>query len=335
VPRRNAFYRDVLSRVEALPGVTAAGINTGMHPFGGWGVRVDVPAGRQDERRVGFSQINPGYLKVYGFRLLAGRGLTEQDAATAQRVALVNEAFVKRYLPDRTAVGATVGVPMLSRAPANLADPRFEIVGVLRDMVNSDPKEGVQPEMFVPYSVLARAGTLVVLAAMDPASLTRAVASQVYSVDPDQPVTEVRTIEETMKIWVLSRPRFNLILFSVFAVLGLVLTVVGVYGVVSNAVAQRTPEIGLRMALGAAVTDVGWMVLRQGMALVAIGLAVGLAATIAAGRLLKTRMSDLAEFDPVAFAAVAAVMILAGAAACLWPAQRAARVDPVVALRAE
>jgi putative ABC transport system permease protein len=224
---------------------------------------------------------------------------------------------------------------MLSRAPANLADPRFEIVGVLRDMVNSDPKEGVQPEMFVPYSVLARAGTLVVLAAMDPASLTRAVASQVYSVDPDQPVTEVRTIEETMKIWVLSRPRFNLILFSVFAVLGLVLTVVGVYGVVSNAVAQRTPEIGLRMALGAAVTDVGWMVLRQGMALVAIGLAVGLAATIAAGRLLKTRMSDLAEFDPVAFAAVAAVMILAGAAACLWPAQRAARVDPVVALRAE
>jgi predicted permease len=335
VAKRNAFFRDVLARVEALPGVAAAGINAGMHPFGGWGVRVEVPAGRQDERGVGFSQVNPGYLKVYGFRLVAGRGLTDQDTAAAQRVALVNEAFVKRYLPDRSAVGAFVGVPMLARAPLNLPDPRFEIVGVLRDMVNSDPKEGVQPEMFIPYTVTGRAGTLVVLAAMDPASLTRAVSSQVYAVDPDQPVTDVRTIEETLKMWVLSRPRFNLILFAVFASLGLVLTVVGVYGVVSNAVAQRTPEIGLRMALGAGVANVGWMVLRHGMVLVAIGLVAGIAATVAAGRLLKTRMSDLAEFDPVAFAAVAAVMIVAGAAACLWPAQRAARVDPVVALRAE
>jgi ABC-type antimicrobial peptide transport system permease subunit len=138
-----------------------------------------------------------------------------------------------------------------------------------------------------------------------------------------------------LKQWVLSRPRFNLILFAVFASLGLILTVVGVYGVVSNAVAQRTPEIGLRMALGAAVTNVAWMVLRQGMVLVGIGLALGLLATVVAGRLLQTKMRDIGELDPVAFSAVAVVMIFAGAAACLWPAQRAARVDPVVALRAE
>jgi predicted permease len=334
-PRRNTFFRDLLARVSGVPGVAAAGINSGFHPFGGWGVRVEVPGGRQDTRRVGFNQIDPGYLKVFKVRLLAGRELSDQDVAGGQRVALVNEAFIKRYLADRTALGAVIRVPSLASEPFRLPEAGFEIVGVVRDMMNDDPKEGIQPEMFVPYTVLGRAEHVVARTALDPASVTRAVTAQVYAVDPDQPVTDLRTIEESLRQWVLARPRFNLILFGVFAALGLALASVGVYGIVSNAVAQRTQEIGVRIALGAALLDVAWMVLRRGLVLVAIGLALGAAATIALGRLLSSQMSDLAAFDPAALAAVAAVMLLSGAAACVWPAQRAARVDPAVALRNE
>ncbi len=333
--RRNTFFRDLLPRIAGVPGVAAAGINAGIHPFGGWGVRVDVPGGTQDNRSVGFNQIDPGYLNVFGFRLLAGRVPSDQEVASQQRVALVNAAFVRRYLAERNALGAVVRVPALAGDPFKLPETGFEVVGIVRDMMNDDPKQGIQPEMFVPYTILGMADYVVVRTALDPASLAKAVAAQVYAVDPDQPVTDVRTVEELLRRWALSRPRFNLILFGVFAALGLVLASVGVYGVISNNVARRTAEIGLRIALGAGLMQIAWMVLRRGMLLVAIGLVVGLGAAWGAARLLSSQMGDLPAFDPVALTSVGIVMLLSGAAACLWPAQRAARVDPVVALRNE
>ncbi len=333
--RRNTFFRELLPRIAAVPGVIAAGINNGIHPFGGWGMRVEVPGGREDTRPVRFHQVDPGYLKVFGFRLLAGRTLRDRDVAAQQHVALVNEAFVKRYLPDRGAVSSLVRMPALAGEPAKLQDTGFEIIGVLRDMVNADPKEGVQPEIYIPYTVLGMAQYVSVRTALDPAAATKAVVSQVYAVDPDQPVMDVRTVQETLREWAFAGPRFNVILLGVFAALGLALATVGIYGVISHGVAQRTREIGLCMALGAAFTDVAWSVLRRGMLLVAGGLALGLAGSIGAGRLLRSQMRDLAAFDPAAMAAVAGVIALAGAAACFWPAQRAARVDPAVALRNE
>ncbi|HWR51948.1 MAG TPA: ABC transporter permease [Bryobacteraceae bacterium] len=333
--RRNVFFRDLLQRVATVPGVAAVGINTGMHPFGGWGMQVEVAGGSQDTRPVGFSQVNPGYLKIFGFRLLAGRLPSEHEVAAQQRIAVVNDAFVKRYLSGRSALGAIVRVPRLARDPYKLPETGFEIAGVVSNVLNEDPKEGVQPEMFVPYTVLGRADNVSVLAAVDPASLSKTLAAEVYAIDPDQPVTDVRTVQETLERWAFSGPRFNLILFGVFAALGLILATVGVYGVISNTVARRTQEIGLRLALGAAFTDVTWLVLRRGMILIAIGLAFGLAATLAAGRLLRSYMSAVAEFDITALAAVSAVMVLSGAIACFWPAQRAARVDPSIALRTE
>jgi ABC-type antimicrobial peptide transport system permease subunit len=161
----------------------------------------------------------------------------------------------------------------------------------------------------------------------------KAVTAQVYAVDRDQPVMDVRTVEDTMRRWVLAAPRFNVILLGAFAALGLALAVVGIYGVIAHGVAQRTREIGLRMALGAGFANVAWDVMRRGLSLVAIGLVLGSAASVGVGRLLRNRMRDFAAFDPAALAAVAAMLVLAGAAACFWPAQRAARVDPAVALR--
>jgi predicted permease len=334
--RRAAFFREVLSKMEAVPGVTAAGLNAGRHPFGAWGVRrVSVDGGQTDDRRVTLHQINRGYLRVFGIALAAGRELTEHEIAGAQRAALVNQAFVNRYMPDRNPIGAIVRIGDLQRPPASLADPAFRVEGVVRNITNGDPKEGVQPEIYIPYTITAVADTVAVRTAQPPAGVLQAVVAQVYSTDRDQPVTDIRTIEDLMVQWVLARPRFNLILFSVFGALGLILATVGVYGILSNAVSQRTPEIGLRMAMGATVSDVLLLVARQGLTLVGIGLVVGILASVGAGRLLAATMATLGVIDVTAFAAVAAVLLAAGCLACLWPAQRAARIDPSQALRNE
>ncbi len=333
--RRSTFFRELVRRVATVPGVTAAGVNTGLHPFGAWGMLVEVPGGRADSRPVVFNQVDPGYLNVFGFRLVAGRAFTDADVDAAQHVALVNQAFVRRYLPDRDALGAAVRVPRLAQAPFKLAETGFDIIGVLRDMVNDDPTQGIQPEMFVPYTLLGMADYLAVRTALPPASVTKAVTAQVYAIDRNQPVTDVRTVEDALRRWVLSRPRFNLILFGVFAALGLVLATVGVYGVIANTVTQRTQEIGLRMALGASFTDVSALVLGRGILLVGIGLALGLAATLAAERLLASEVRDFAGADFRAFAAVCGVLLAAAFLACFVPARRAARLNPSVALRNE
>jgi putative ABC transport system permease protein len=332
--RRVVFLRELLAGVETVPGVIAAGINTGLHPFGGWGVQADVDGGQKDSRRVQLHQIDPGYLRVFQRRLVAGRTLAQDDVQRAQRTALVNQAFVRRYVPGRSAVGAIVRIPQLQRPPASLADPSFQVAGVLEDALNDDPKEGIQPEVFIPYTLLAAAQTLIVRTAMPPETMTRALIAQVNKIDKDQPVTDVRTVADLMQRWMLSSPRFNVILLSVFAILGLAIATVGIYGVISTMVAHRTQEIGLRMAMGATIRDVLLLVARWGLGMVGIGMALGLAAALAAGRLLARTMESLA-FDLTAFGGVCLVLLAAGCLACVWPAQRAARVDPAAALRNE
>jgi putative ABC transport system permease protein len=332
--RRVVFLRELLAGVETVPGVIAAGINTGLHPFGGWGVQADVDGGQKDSRRVQLHQIDPGYLRVFQRRLVAGRTLAQDDVQRAQRTALVNQAFVRRYVPGRSAVGAIVRIPQLQRPPASLADPSFQVAGVLEDALNDDPKEGIQPEVFIPYTLLAAAQTLIVRTAMPPETMTRALIAQVNKIDKDQPVTDVRTVADLMQRWMLSSPRFNVIVLSVFAILGLAIATVGIYGVISTMVAHRTQEIGLRMAMGATIRDVLLLVARWGLGMVGIGMALGLAAALAAGRLLARTMESLA-FDLTAFGGVCLVLLAAGCLACVWPAQRAARIDPAAALRNE
>jgi putative ABC transport system permease protein len=333
--RRVVFLRELLAGVDSVPGVIAAGINTGLHPFGGWRMQVDVDGGQQDSRSVQLHQIDPGYLRVFQRRLVAGRALGDDDVQSALHTTLVNQAFVRRYLPGRSGVGAIVRIPQLQRPPASLGDPSFQVAGVLEDAVNDDPKEGTQPEVFIPYTVLGVAQTLVVRTSMSPQTMTRAVTAQVYKVDKDQPVADIRTVADLMQRWVLSSPRFNVILLGAFAGLGLALATVGVYGVISTMVAHRTREIGLRMAMGATIQDVLLLVARRGLGLVAIGMALGLAASLAAGRLLARTMESVAAFDLTAFGGVCLVLLAAGCLACAWPAQRAARIDPASALRNE
>jgi len=165
--------------------------------------------------------------------------------------------------------------------------------------------------------------------------LTRAVLSQVYAINKDQPVTDVRTIEAVLRDGIYAGPRFNLALFSMFACLGLTIAVIGVYGVISNTVAQQTHDIGVRMAIGASPTRIAGMVVLHGSRLLLAGIALGLVGSVLTARLLSRQIWNVSPFDPISFSAVSLILLVAGVQACVWPARRAARVDPIEALRYE
>jgi putative ABC transport system permease protein len=191
------------------------------------------------------------------------------------------------------------------------------------------------PEIYVPFTAAGMSNLLVVRTHGDPASVTRAVVSQVYAVDKGQPVTAVMTLDAILRDDEYATPRFNLILLSVFAAVGLALAVVGVYGVMSSAVAQERQEIGIRMALGADGGAIARMVIVRGSRLLLAGTALGLAGSLVAGRMLARQVWRVSAFDPIAFGLVSALLLTVGLLACAWPAWRAARLDPIVALRQE
>ena len=174
-----------------------------------------------------------------------------------------------------------------------------------------------------------------VLARTDPGGMTKSALAQVYAIDPEQPVTDVRTIENLLQEGAFAGPRFNLVLFSVFGVLGLALSVIGVYGVMSNSVAQQVQEVGVRMAIGASPGAVFRMVVARGAWLLSVGIVLGFIGSIFAARLLATYVWRASTFDALTFVGVSILLLVAGLQACVWPARRASRISPVVALRNE
>jgi predicted permease len=335
--RRIAFFQELLRRVSAVPGVVAVGLNSGLHPMGStaWPVEIDGSA-QQNGQPVLVHHINPDYTRVFGIGLVGGRLFTGSEVSGKQHLALVNQTFARRRLDGQQPVlGRIVRIPRLSQPPFAIADAGFQIVGIVQDTMNRTMDTEVLPEVYVPFTVLGIADRLVVRTQANPASVTRAVTSQVYGVDKDQPVTEVQTVDTILQEEVYAGPRFNLALFSVFAALGLVLAVVGVYGVMSNSVAQQTHEIGVRMALGANGGAIAGMIVRRGAVLLLVGIALGLAASFATTRLLANQIRKVSPLDPIAFGAVSLILLAAGLQACVWPARRAARIDPITALRTE
>ena len=334
--RKVAFLRQALEAIRGVPGVMAVGVNTSYHPLGNWRMPVEVPgSATQDNFRVTMHQTDTGYLNAMGIPLLEGRLFDDRDLDSKQHVALVNQAFVDRYLGGRNALGKTFRVPRLRQAPVLLDNDGFEIVGVVRNATSQYFTLEFAPEVYLPYTITGLSSVLVVQTAGDPAAVQKAVQQQIYAIDRDQPVMDVRTLERSISDFVFAGPQFNLILFGVFAVLGLTLAAIGVYGVMAHAVARRTQEIGLRMALGAGTGRIMRMILSNGMRLLLAGVFVGLLISWPAARLLKQMLWQVSPFDPVAFTAVAALLVVIGLLACLRPALRAAHVAPVEALRYE
>lgn len=338
--RRAAFFDDLIRRVAAIPGTAAAGVDTGLHPWGAPEVIVEIP-GRPapDQKKTLIHQVTEGYLQAMGIKPHAGRTFTQSDVARKAPIALVNETFVRRHFAgEGDALGRIVRIPRIGPDPLLPASMSVEIVGIVRDRINQlGDRPPIWPEILIPYTIAPQAGTMLVVLANGPADiLAKPVRAQVYALDADQSLTDVQTMESALRKWAYARPRFNMFLFSLFAALGLLLALCGVYGVISTAVTQRTQEIGIRMALGADSRQVTGMVLSGGAKLLALGIAAGLAGSLMSVRLLESEVRNLqTAFDYPAFAAVSAILLAAGLLACLVPAWRASRVDPLNALRHE
>ncbi len=331
--RRVAFFQDVLGRIGRVPGVTAVGFNSGLHPFGNMRTRAEVSGAPPTDEPVEVHHVNAGYTTTLGIRLASGRPLTEADINGAAPVALVNDRFVRTRFEGRPPIGQFVRLPRLKQAPFGMKDDAFQIVGVVHDALNRGLADPPMPEVYVPFTVVGIANLIVVRTENDPSTVSRAIVSQIYAVDPGQPVTNVKPLEVILREQEFATPRFNLTLLSIFAGLGLVLAIVGVYGVMSTVVSQQRHEIGVRMALGASAGTIARMIVGRGSRLLALGIVVGLVASILAVRSLAQEIWKVSAFDPVAFALVSLILLVAGLQACLWPARRAARIDPIIALR--
>jgi putative ABC transport system permease protein len=337
----NVFYRQLLDKLGALPGITAVSASTGMPiigtnfgmPFHLAGQVVDDPSSRPG---AGFSMVTPEYFRTFGISMVQGRAFTEQDAAGSLPVAVVNETFVKKYLSRVDPLMQRVVVEQLIPGVTKLGPPiEWQIVGVYHDVHNGGVRGEGFPEIDVPFwqSPWPQAG-LAVRTFGDPANMTKSIAAVVRSVDSDLAVDQVKTMDQLVHES-LANDRFSTALFASFAGVALLLAAIGIYGVMSFAVAQRTHEIGLRMALGAGPQQVLRLVLQEGMLLALVGLGVGLGGTYFVGRLMKTVLYQVNAIDPAAISAVTAVLILSALLACYIPARRATQVDPIIALRDE
>jgi putative ABC transport system permease protein len=336
-----AFYRQLLERVQSLPGVNSASVSTGI-PVNGtsFGMPFDIVgkevADRSQRLGAGFNMVTPGYYSTFGIRISRGRAFTEADAAGGMPVAIVNSALVKKYFPDKDPLTQRLSVEQLIPGVANLGPPiAWQIVGVYENVRNGGPKGDGFPEIDVPFAQSPWPGVQMSVRTLgDPATMTKSIASAINSLDPDLPMSDVKTMDQLLEDS-MGGDRFGAVLFGTFAVVALLLAAFGIYGVMSFGVAQRTHEIGLRMALGASSSEVLGMILKEGMTLGGIGLVIGLAGAYGAGKLMRNLLYGIGTVDYGAFSAVAAILLLSAFLACYIPARRATLVDPMTALRDE
>ncbi len=335
------YYRQLVERIEALPGVIHAEAGTGMPlqgtnfgmPFTIVGKPVADPSARPG---AGFQMVTPGFFQTFGIEMAKGRKFTDQDNAATVKVAIVNETFVKKYFTGIDPLTQRVLVEKLIPGVTKLGPPEeWQIIGVYRNTHNGGLRGEGFPEIDVPFAQSPwPQASMAVRTSSDPAQMTRSISAAVHSVDPNLALANVKTMDQIVSESLLT-DRFTTGLFVSFASVALLLAAIGIYGVMAFAVAQRTHEIGLRMALGASQQHVLGLILKEGVVLAAIGLGVGLVGACFVGRAMRGLLYGVGTIDMAAFSAVALTLFLAALLACFFPANRASKVDPMIALRYE
>ncbi|HUB82810.1 MAG TPA: ABC transporter permease [Bryobacteraceae bacterium] len=332
------FYRDVLTRISTVPGIQEVTATTGMPVQGtGFGMPFTIaghPVADASARPVsGFQMVTPGYFRTFGIRTVRGREIDGRDLPGSPRVAMVDETFVRRYLKDVDPLKQRVVIEELIPGVTRLGPPvEWQIVGVFHTVLNGSRPSGF-PTVYVPFwqSPWPSAG-LAVRTAGDPGGMTKSIGAAIRSIDPDLPMAGTATMEKVVSDS-HAGDAFPTLLMASFASVALLLAILGIYGVMAFLVAQRTHEIGLRIALGAGRFDVLRMVLGEGVRLSGMGLLIGVAGAYLVGRAMQNLLYGVTALDLTAFACVAVVLAGSALLACCVPAKRAAWVDPVVALR--
>ena len=331
--QRAAFFQQVLQHIAQLPGVEAAGAVSPL-PLGGnfeafsFAIEGRPPAPRGEEPAADFRITSADYFRAMSIPVRRGRVFTDRDSANAPPVVIVNESFARRFFAGEDPLGRRMVVGADDR-------PR-EIVGIVGDVRHAGLDAETTPELYVSYLQEPASRLTIVTRARagDAAAIAASVRQSIREVDKEQPVYNVRPLMQLLADSV-ARRRFNMLLLGIFAAVALLLAALGLYGVMAYSVTRRTHEIGIRIALRAQTRDVLRLIVRQGMALVAVGLVIGVCAALAVTRLIRTLLFGVSTLDPLTYAGVALLLLFVTLIACLVPARRATKVDPLVALRYE
>lgn len=324
------FFQQLTERLEALPGVRAAGAISylplgGGENMGSFTVEGEPPVSRGSEPSAERRWVTPGYFATMGVPVRQGRGVTPRDTADQPRVVVINETMARQFFSTRDPVGRRVKVLGAWRS----------VVGVVSDVKSASLESNVRPQIYLPYAQDPWPPMTVVLHTDgDPLALASAARGELKALDASLPAANMRTMEQVLS-GATSVRRFNMALLVFFATAALLLTMVGIYGVVAFFVGRQSREIGIRIALGARRADVLWLVLRQGMTPVVFGVIAGLAGSLAASRLVASQLYGISPWDPLTLTSIIVLLVSVALLACLLPARRAARVDPLTTLRYE
>jgi len=334
-PQVVGFFRQTLEHTRALPGVRSAGIVNYLPFYGGLGSatgftvvgRPAPPPGQEPSTNVRVA--DDGFFQALGIPVLRGRNFSQLENTQPKRVVLINETFARKYFPGEEPIGKTVDVQMFDQPTPT------EIIGVVGNVRYESLIDDFEPYVYFTHPDLTYSFmTLVIRTDGDPVALAPAVQREIRSLDPNQPVSDVRTMNQVMSETV-SRARFNTMLLGLFAALATLLSAVGIFGVMNYSVALRTREIGLRLAIGAQPRQVLLLILKQGLVLTLIGVIFGLAAAFALTRLLSGLLFGVGALDTGTFATISVLLLLVSITACYVPARRAMKIDPLQALRYE
>jgi putative ABC transport system permease protein len=342
----SAFVRPVLDRVKAIPGVTDAAESSSVPPNNSRDSKIEI-SGKSPEKqwRAQVQNVSETYFRVLRIPFETGRGFTQTEINDAREVAVVNRKFVSTYLSGEDPIGRRVKLVELESIADSLREPSFEIVGVVDDVSNQGaPGYGrgglqapIEPQVWIPYTVTGSGErSLVVRSVQTPLSVMEEVQQAVWATDPGVALMYPEALDQMISRRWYAGPRFAFLVMMIFGGVGLILVTVGVYGVLAYTTAQRTHEIGVRMALGAERANVLRLVIIEGLRLVVAGVAVGLVVSLLLGRAVEAELwPGVKPYDPVTLAGTVVLLLATGVLACWIPARRAARVDPMVALRYE
>jgi len=333
----SGFFRPLLTRLKALPGVLEATETSTLPPYGGIPTDIEIPGKTHAEKWTALFQLcSEGYFPVLKIQFINGRPFTEAEVEGKRELAVINQTFAHKYLGNENPLGQRVHIAQLEQFPDKLADPWFEIIGVVADAKNRGLQDPPEPEMWVPYTMTGSgARGVLVRTAPDPMTMMNAIRHEIWATDSNVALTLTGTLEGFIANFSYAGPRFGFLLMSVFGAIGLVLVTIGVYSVLAYTTARRTHEIGIRMALGAEKGHVLGLVIRMGVGLVGAGIVLGIIASLAVARVIATQLWGVSAYDPFTLTSVAALLLITGLVACWIPARRASRVDPLVALRYE